>query len=30
MWLMHYQPCDNDAEADGFAGFIQKGQVFEL
>jgi len=29
MWLMHYQPNPKqDAEADGFSGFVQKGQVF--
>ena len=31
MWLYHYQPNpEQDAEADGFAGFIKKSQVFEL
>ena len=31
MWLCHYQPnSTQDAVADGFAGFIKKGQVFDL
>lgn len=31
MWLYHYQPNPKqDAKADGFAGFIKKGQVFEV
>ena len=31
MWLTHYSPNHSyDAEADGFAGFVQKGQVFEF
>ena len=31
MWLYHYWDGDlPDAEADGFAGFIKQGQVFEL
>jgi ribonuclease BN (tRNA processing enzyme) len=31
MWLYHYQPDPKqDAVKDGFAGFIQKGQSFEI
>ena len=31
MWLYHYNDGDlPDAIADGFAGFVQKGQVFEI
>jgi len=31
MWLYHYQPNPSqDAKEDGFAGFVQKGQVFEI
>jgi ribonuclease BN (tRNA processing enzyme) len=31
MWLYHYQPNPPyDAVADGFAGFIKKGQAFDL
>lgn len=31
MWLYHYQPGElPDAEAQGFAGFVKKGQVFSL
>lgn len=31
MWLYHYQPgARPDGVADGFAGFVQKGQVFEF
>jgi len=31
MWLMHYQDDPSqDAKADGFAGFVAKGQEFEL
>ena len=31
MWLIHYSPNPpQDAAADGFAGFVQKGQVFEI
>jgi glyoxylase-like metal-dependent hydrolase (beta-lactamase superfamily II) len=31
MWLYHYQDGNlPDAQADGFAGFVEKGQVFEL
>lgn len=31
MWLYHYQPDpEQDAEGNGFCGFIQKGQTFEL
>lgn len=31
MWLYHYADSElPDAEADGFAGFVQQGQVFEL
>jgi ribonuclease BN (tRNA processing enzyme) len=31
MWLYHYQTGEKpNAEADGFAGFVKKGQVFEL
>ncbi len=31
MWLYHYQDGPlPDAKADGFAGFIERGQVFEL
>ena len=31
MWLYHYQPYpDYDAKADGFKGFIEKGQEFDF
>lgn len=31
MWLYHYQPKPKyDAKADGFAGFVTKGQEFDL
>jgi hypothetical protein len=31
MWLYHYQPNPKqDAKADEFAGFVKKGQVFEI
>ncbi len=32
MWLYHYQDTPElpDAKADGFAGFVKKGQTFEL
>jgi ribonuclease BN (tRNA processing enzyme) len=31
MWLYHYQAHPPyDAKADGFCGFVQKGQIFEL
>jgi hypothetical protein len=32
MWLYHYQDARPlpDAKADGFAGFVEQGQVFEL
>lgn len=31
MWLYHYQPDPKqDTKKDGFAGFLNKGQVFEL
>lgn len=31
MWLYHYQPGQlPDAEAEGFAGFVKKGQVFDF
>lgn len=31
MWLYHYQPGDKpDAEADGFNGFVTKGQSFKF
>jgi len=33
MWLVHYQNLGHkmpDAEKDGFAGFVKKGQIFEL
>jgi ribonuclease BN (tRNA processing enzyme) len=31
MWLYHYQPnSKQDAKAEGFAGFIKKGQEFEI
>jgi ribonuclease BN (tRNA processing enzyme) len=31
MWLYHYDPCPAmDPRADGFKGFVQKGQEFEL
>ena len=31
MWLYHYQPDpDYDAKADGFKGFIEKGQEFDF
>lgn len=29
MWLCHYQP-DPPQSADGFAGFVKKGQIFEI
>lgn len=31
MWLYHYQDFDlPDAQADGFAGFVKQGQIFDL
>ena len=31
IWLYHYQPGElPDAKADGFNGFVQKGQMFEI
>ncbi|MFZ0927741.1 MAG: MBL fold metallo-hydrolase [Syntrophobacteraceae bacterium] len=31
MWLYHYDPCPAlDPKADGFKGFVQKGQEFEF
>ena len=31
MWLYHFQPGElPDAKADGFAGFVRRGQAFEL
>jgi hypothetical protein len=36
IWLMHYQPVmpiidlQKRARDDGFAGFVEKGQIFDL